>query len=274
MKQRVGALVGPVAQKMWVSHVPLGLRAHPAPRRRPARLPVVLHDLRPGRRGAAHRLRHPRPQPRPEAVPAPVGARHHQRGQERRHRRRGRTPSGPQVIFERKIADVYREYQARLLKAGAMDFDDLLAHHRRAVPAPPRRARALPQPLPARPGRRVPGHQPRPERARPAPRRRAPQRLRRGRHATSAFRPGTLVADARRDVPIEHVAVGDEVVGTGGRRRGPRRPTSRHVKPGRYDGPARTRCTAGGRTLRGHAAPPRPGRLRARRPATMLVYLM
>src|SRR5262249_51752591 len=30
------------------------------------------------------------------------------------------------VIFERKIADVYAEYQARLLKAGAMDFDDLL----------------------------------------------------------------------------------------------------------------------------------------------------
>ncbi|MBI2704475.1 MAG: DNA helicase PcrA [Actinobacteria bacterium] len=30
-------------------------------------------------------------------------------------------------IFERKIAKVYREYQARLLKAGAMDFDDLLA---------------------------------------------------------------------------------------------------------------------------------------------------
>ena len=29
-------------------------------------------------------------------------------------------------IFERKIAEVYRDYQARLLKAGAMDFDDLL----------------------------------------------------------------------------------------------------------------------------------------------------
>jgi len=29
-------------------------------------------------------------------------------------------------IFERKHAEVYREYQARLLKAGAMDFDDLL----------------------------------------------------------------------------------------------------------------------------------------------------
>src|SRR5262245_10883552 len=31
-----------------------------------------------------------------------------------------------QVITERKIADVYREYQARLQRAGAMDFDDLL----------------------------------------------------------------------------------------------------------------------------------------------------
>jgi DNA helicase-2/ATP-dependent DNA helicase PcrA len=29
-------------------------------------------------------------------------------------------------IFERKVADVYREYQARLVRAGAMDFDDLL----------------------------------------------------------------------------------------------------------------------------------------------------
>ena len=30
------------------------------------------------------------------------------------------------VITERKVAEVYAEYQARLLKAGAMDFDDLL----------------------------------------------------------------------------------------------------------------------------------------------------
>ena len=29
-------------------------------------------------------------------------------------------------IFERKIAEVYRDYQSRLAKAGAMDFDDLL----------------------------------------------------------------------------------------------------------------------------------------------------
>ena len=52
-------------------HVPLGLRADPAPRRQPARLPVELHDLRPGRRRAPHRLRDPRPRPRPEEVHRP-----------------------------------------------------------------------------------------------------------------------------------------------------------------------------------------------------------
>jgi DNA helicase-2/ATP-dependent DNA helicase PcrA len=31
-------------------------------------------------------------------------------------------------IFERKVADIYTEYQARLAKAGAMDFDDLLTN--------------------------------------------------------------------------------------------------------------------------------------------------
>jgi len=33
---------------------------------------------------------------------------------------------GAENIFDRKHAEVYAEYQARLLKAGAMDFDDLL----------------------------------------------------------------------------------------------------------------------------------------------------
>ena len=40
-------------------------------------------------------------------------------------------------IFERKIADVYRDYQARLLKAGAMDFDDLLVNTVRLFRAAP-----------------------------------------------------------------------------------------------------------------------------------------
>jgi DNA helicase II / ATP-dependent DNA helicase PcrA len=40
-------------------------------------------------------------------------------------------------IFERKHAEVYREYQARLAKAGAMDFDDLLVNVVRLFRAAP-----------------------------------------------------------------------------------------------------------------------------------------
>ena len=50
-------------------------------------------------------------------------------------------------------------------RAGAMDFDDLLSNTVRLFQRAPRRAGALPAALPARPRRRVPGHQPRAERA-------------------------------------------------------------------------------------------------------------
>jgi DNA helicase-2/ATP-dependent DNA helicase PcrA len=40
----------------------------------------------------------------------------------------GEVAARAQNIFDRKHADVYREYQDRLLKAGAMDFDDLLVN--------------------------------------------------------------------------------------------------------------------------------------------------
>ena len=46
-----------------------------------------------------------------------------------------------------------------------MDFDDLLGNTVELFQTAPRRARALPAALPARARRRVPGHQPRPERA-------------------------------------------------------------------------------------------------------------
>ena len=54
-----------------------------------------------------------------------------------------RRSGGRPNIFDRKHADVYREYQARLHKAGAMDFDDLLMKTV-GCSATPRRARALP----------------------------------------------------------------------------------------------------------------------------------
>ena len=84
------------------------------------------------------------------------------------------------TIFDRRVADVFDEYQQRLLAANAMDFDDLLLNTVRLFQRPPRRPRALPGPVHPRPRRRVPGHQRGAERdGRPAGRR-APQH-RRGR---------------------------------------------------------------------------------------------
>ena len=38
---------------------------------------------------------------------------------------------------EKRIAEVYREYQIRLQRAGAMDFDDLLVNAVAPLPAAP-----------------------------------------------------------------------------------------------------------------------------------------
>ena len=53
-------------------------------------------------------------------------------------------------------------YQKRLQAANAVDFDDIILLDRPAVPAVPRCAGILPQPVPLHHGGRVPGHQPRP----------------------------------------------------------------------------------------------------------------
>ncbi len=58
---------------------------------------------------------------RPGACTAPISAAKSELLDGRRLRR-GRRRS----IYERRVADVYQEYQARLKAAGAMDFDDLL----------------------------------------------------------------------------------------------------------------------------------------------------
>ena len=125
MKQRVGALVGPVAEKMWVStfHAACVRILRRDGHRLGYPSSFTIYDQADA--AAPHRLRPPRPQPRRQAVPAPLGPRHDLAAKN--------DDVGPEayaeraeVIFERKIADVYREYQARLRKAGAMDFDDLL----------------------------------------------------------------------------------------------------------------------------------------------------
>ena len=108
---------------------------------------------------------HPRPGPRPQAVPAPGRARRDLGAKNDGRQPDDATPSGRRSSSSARSPRSTPSTRRRLREAGAMDFDDLLLRHRRAVPRPPRGAGALPAPVPPRPGRRVPGHQPRPERA-------------------------------------------------------------------------------------------------------------
>ena len=70
MKERVEQLVGPRAERDVGVHLPLRLRAHPAPRVEEARLHLVVLDLRRRRLPAADGAGLPRAGPRPEALPA------------------------------------------------------------------------------------------------------------------------------------------------------------------------------------------------------------
>ncbi len=125
MRERVGALVGPVAQKMWVSTF------HSA----------CVRILR----ANADRLGYPRTFSIYDQADAQrlVGYVIRDLGLDaKRFTQRGvqgvislwknelidpdAAAAKAANIFDRKHADVYREYQARLHKAGAMDFDDLL----------------------------------------------------------------------------------------------------------------------------------------------------
>jgi len=125
MKQRVAALVGPVAAKMWVSTF------HSACvrilRRDAARLDYpssfTIYDQSDARRLTGYVIRDLNLDPKrfpPRGVHATISAAKNDLVRADEYADRA------QVIYERKVADVYTEYQARLRKAGAMDFDDLL----------------------------------------------------------------------------------------------------------------------------------------------------
>ena len=125
MKQRVAALVGPVAEKMWVSTFHSAcvriLRRDGHNLGFPSSF--TIYDQADAQRLTGYVIRDLNLDPKrfpPRSVHAAISAaKNDDLGPDQYADR-------AQVIFERKIADVYREYQARLLKAGAMDFDDLL----------------------------------------------------------------------------------------------------------------------------------------------------
>jgi DNA helicase-2/ATP-dependent DNA helicase PcrA len=125
MRERVAALVGPVAQKMWVSTF------HSACvrilRRDGHRLgypsSFTIYDQADAQRLTGYVVRDLGLDTKrfpPRQVHAVISAAKNDDLGPEAYRQRA------EVIFERKIADIYTEYQARLLKAGAMDFDDLL----------------------------------------------------------------------------------------------------------------------------------------------------
>ena len=126
MKQRVAALVGPVADRMWVSTF------HSACvrilRRDADRLgypkAFTIYDQADANRLTGYVIRDLGLDPKrfpPRSVHATISAAKNDGLSVEQYAERA------QVIYERKIADIFREYQARLLRAGAMDFDDLLS---------------------------------------------------------------------------------------------------------------------------------------------------
>jgi DNA helicase-2/ATP-dependent DNA helicase PcrA len=126
MKSRVERLVGPVARKMWVSTF------HSACvrilRRDAHRLgypkQFTIYDQADAVRLVTYVLRDLSIDPKklpPRSVHAAISA------AKNRAQSVEEYADAAQVIVERRIADVYREYQQRLLTSGAMDFDDLLS---------------------------------------------------------------------------------------------------------------------------------------------------
>ena len=157
------ALVGPVAQKMWVSTfhsacVRILRRDGAAARATRRRSRSTTRPTRSGSRATCSATSTSTPSgSRPGRCTPSISAAKN----ELRRRRRVRA-TGARTIFERRIAEVYREYQDRLLQGRGHGLRrpargqpvELFREH-------PDVARALPAAVPAHPGRRVPGHQPR-----------------------------------------------------------------------------------------------------------------
>ncbi len=127
MRTRVGALVGPVAEKMWVSTFHAAcvriLRREAASLDFPSGF--TIYDQADATRLTGYVVRDLGLDPKrfaPRQVHAIIS------GAKNDGLSAGAYADRAQNLFERKVADVYREYQARLRAAGAMDFDDLLGN--------------------------------------------------------------------------------------------------------------------------------------------------
>jgi DNA helicase II / ATP-dependent DNA helicase PcrA len=125
MRGRLVGLIGPVAQRMWVSTFHAAcvrmLRAHAD--RLGYRKSFTIYDDADSRRLVEHILRDlnidAKKMPARGVQGAISGAKSELVGADS-------YAAAARSIFERRIADVYKEYEQRLFAASAMDFDDLL----------------------------------------------------------------------------------------------------------------------------------------------------
>ena len=125
MKQRVEALVGPVARRMWVSTFHSAcvriLRRDGSALGYPSAFSI--YDQADAVRLTGYVLRDQNIDAKkfpPRTIHAQISAAKNELVTPDQMR------DAAGSMLERRVADVYREYQARLRRAGAMDFDDLL----------------------------------------------------------------------------------------------------------------------------------------------------
>src|SRR5256714_6212339 len=125
MKLRVQALVGPVAQKMWVStfHSACVRILRRDAQRLGYKSAFTIYDQSDAERLTTYVLRDLNIDPKrfpPRSVHAVISQAKNDLVDFDTYAERAQT------IYERRIAQVYKEYQRRLLANSAMDFDDLL----------------------------------------------------------------------------------------------------------------------------------------------------
>ena len=269
MKHRVGGLVGPVAQKMWVSTFHSAcvriLRRDVERLGFPSRFSI--YDQADAVRLVGYVIRDLNLDPKrfpPRSVHAAISA--------AKNDNIGAIAYAENVqqIYERKIADVYFEYQKRLLTAGAMDFDDLL---QRTVEL----FRTHPDVLDS--WRRRFGHVLVDEYQDTNPVQNDLVLMLAEEHrqvtvvgdSDQCLPPGTMIATPSGPRAIETVVEGDVVLGTGGGAELIARPVT-HVHRARHAG-RRYRVTAGGHTIEGTPFHIVPARLDLD-PAQHVVYLM
>ena len=164
MRSRVGALVGPVAQRMWVStfhSACVRILRRDAPRLG-YKSSFTIYDQADAVRLVGYVLRDLNIDTKkfpPRTVHAIISAAKNELIDFETYAATG--PDRPRAPDRRGLPRV----PAAAAGGQRHGLRRPAAGHRQPVPGLPRRAGPLPAPLPPRPGRRVPGHQPGPERA-------------------------------------------------------------------------------------------------------------